>query len=1486
MDSTDSTSSGSELESLMKLKSKQGPVCLICQKGGVVLEISYKSADTFIKSTELREAITKTSDSDIRTAISNMKLGNFDNLFWHKNCYLSYTSKKNIQVFRKKHTRLEECLDTESIPLPSFSRSLRKNIFDINRCVICQKRGPSKRLSQVMSINIERKIKNIATINSAVLERIGCDDLIALEVKYHVSCLNSELRKFKQSTANVLKFSSDGREDKPFENIIGKLHKGIAKGKTFALTSVYNEYVEANGMKSKRVFTDILKKRSGNKLEIVKSKRANESSIISPRFEKSEVLHEYMETAEDASCSQTLFVGSSEISQVYKICADIREELDKIPDFTQYKDLDVTNYKKHIPKSLIWLINLIIEASDDSIFALSICQDIIYTRFKGKKLTPKHVGLGIMVHQETRSKRIVESLHSCGHSISYKDVLRIRNTIAQEEVIRYTQNDNCYLPRQLVPNKFVQFAADNIDILEETLDKSPTFHGTQVVAFQQGPPNYDLSSTLKLLPYKVKLDIPEDFHLLHQINFNKGNRVPPQVHDKSNLLNEVKAPSFIHSYNLAWVLCRTDETSKETVVVPQWSGFGKLLHEDNVPITTYAYLPLLPYVASDYDTVWTTMLKCNEIARKLEVSHTVITFDQAIYFKAKEIQWLRPDECSHYVIRLGGFHVMLNFLKVIGQHMEHSGLNDVWLESNLYGESTVAGIMNGKKWNKGIRAHKLTYESLMRIVLPIFEKWLVECKSDLIHVLNVSRLTASEVNRKVKKREPPSDFFNIVKSCQSLSDAFTEFVDGQSPTFKLWYSYIVMVELLLEFLYSERAGKWELHLESFRKMLPMFFAYDHTNYARWGSVYICDMLNLSVQAPEVYEQFLKGNFVVKKSAGGFNRISVDQALEHVNKTSKDAGGIVGLTKNSTRLDEWYLSYNEIGNMINSFLSSLRFQVCSGSSQNIEIGKQRILVDEQSVVDLQNQFLKYGVFTVHFDNVTSISTKEIYSQELEVSRLCVAQRGEAAMKSFVENIDTMDFYKPLKKLNKSANVKQKKNPPAKSDSMLGQQFLQKILAAKEMGRNVEYNEIFQYELTPFPMSLTVNGQLNTPSHKSALGAIVQEYTQCVNKLPPVMDNAKTCHIFDGMSVVQRLGKPSKCRTFGDYANIFANMIFNNPHGAERIDVVFDHYKEQSIKRVTRQKRGPKSSIQRIIENTETPLPQQWHLFIHSVINKNHLTNFLSEHLSVHCRQKNFEFVTSGGFSNITDFKTNFDIGDTTLLIADHEEADSRIILHALSAKMAGYFRCIIECSDTDVLVLLVHFKEFLTQELWMKVGNADSRRYIPVHDIHLEVNLCRNLPAFHALTGCDTTSQFAGLGKKTCWKVYQEYSHYLNGVGVDDFTETLFDQMHNFVLKLYSKNSDIVSVNILRGVMAASTPVTKLPPTKDALKLHCLRVYYQTKVWMQAMVPCPDLPPIEEFGWHLDEQGNLSPVLTTLPAFPQDLKVLISCGCKKGTQHFF
>lgn len=48
----------------------------------------------------------------------------------------------------------------------------------------------------------------------------------------------------------------------------------------------------------------------------------------------------------------------------------------------------------------------------------------------------------------------------------------------------------------------------------------------------------------------------------------------------------------------------------------------------------------------------------------------------------------------------------------MGQSIEGSGLDSILIEANVYGTNTLSSILNGTQYNRGIRAHKLTYEAL------------------------------------------------------------------------------------------------------------------------------------------------------------------------------------------------------------------------------------------------------------------------------------------------------------------------------------------------------------------------------------------------------------------------------------------------------------------------------------------------------------------------------------------------------------------------------------------------------------------------------------------------------------------------------------------------------------------------------------------------------------------------------------------------------
>ena len=159
---------------------------------------------------------------------------------------------------------------------------------------------------------------------------------------------------------------------------------------------------------------------------------------------------------------------------------------------------------------------------------------------------------------------------------------------------------------------------------------------------------------------------------------------------------------------------------------------------------------------------------------------------------------------------------------------------------------------------------------------------------------------------------------------------------------------------------------------------------------------------------------------------------------------------------------------------------------------------------------------------------------------------------------------------------------------------------------------------------------------------------------------------------------------------------------------------------------------------------------WDRFIVVEENKASLAHFISTEMTqryeAHPRR---ELVVSGGFNEILKvWSSNTSREDLQELSSDHEEADTRIVLHAKHAAAVGYKQVNVLCRDTDVLVLLLAHREDLCEEIWMFSGTSRRKKYTHVHKIRLPEEKRKSLIPFHAITGCDTTSQFAGIDKQT------------------------------------------------------------------------------------------------------------------------------------------
>ena len=200
-----------------------------------------------------------------------------------------------------------------------------------------------------------------------------------------------------------------------------------------------------------------------------------------------------------------------------------------------------------------------------------------------------------------------------------------------------------------------------------------------------------------------------------------------------------------------------------------------------------------------------------------------------------------------------------------------------------------------------------------------------------------------------------------------------------------------------------------------------------------------------------------------------------------------------------------------------------------------------------------------------------------------------------------------------------------------------------------------------------------------------------------------------------------------------------------------------------------------------------------------------------------------------------------------------------------------------------------------------------------------------LPAFHALTGCDTTSAFFGKGKKTAWSVWQSMPELtlplqlLSGPSpTTEMIKTRTPILQRFVLKLYGVSEDdirTVDAARLSLFLHKGKDFDHMPPSSDALHQHLLRAAYQVMirqpyiwahylyvikyitncvllflffvfffqsghVWGNMLVKDAATVSPSQWGWQQDSPDRgPTPLYTTTAIISKDLPELVICKCK-------
>ena len=295
----------------------------------------------------------------------------------------------------------------------------------------------------------------------------------------------------------------------------------------------------------------------------------------------------------------------------------------------------------------------------------------------------------------------------------------------------------------------------------------------------------------------------------------------------------------------------------------------------------------------------------------------------------------------------------------------------------------------------------------------------------------------------------------------------------------------------------------------------------------------------------------------------------------------------------------------------------------------------------------------------------------------------------------------------------------------------------------------------------------------------------------------------------------------------------------------MDIIFDRYFERSLKKQTRTDRGISGT--RILNiNDEMDFPKNFQeSFLRNPDNKNDLSDYLApKMISLH-HESGSRYVHLNATHKSSIISSN--AMDVTMLMSNSEEADQKIVRHALHCIDANCNLVVVKSIDHDVFILLIayvakrsesvaikcdiYFKLISSSPTWYNISN--------IVESHGK-DVCEALPFFFAFTGCDNVSSFHGKGKCTLFDAWMNNSEKEKltqtfiklGCLPESVSDNDIDCIEVFVKNAYFgnvKNLTDVSLNELRKdqfIRTISNDVRKIAPSSSALYMHTLRATYQ------------------------------------------------------------
>ena len=694
---------------------------------------------------------------------------------------------------------------------------------------------------------------------------------------------------------------------------------------------------------------------------------------------------------------------------------------------------------------------------------------------------------------------------------------------------------------------------------------------------------------------------------------------------------------------------------------------------------------------------------------------------------------------------------------------------------------------------------------------------------------------------------------------------------------KMIVEYMHDVSAMLCLISSVREHSIERHLAAERALIPKCFAFGHPNYSHYLTYQHDRLLDIKATESMVWDDLVKNGFGGSLSGEPFSTIHGDLITETtINREVKVRGGPMqgGFSTDVKTVDTFLKTSHIVADLRGKLKERLNVLSTSSHKETTKGAKKK---HEEMINSLVGQLNNYfDPFLV--GPARNFKTGTEIDPAIVDGLLSSTDLGNEMYAEFVnERLRAQDD-------EKVSFFQSVKNPKLKTGLEKPKKALKVISVLKEdrqafgsmVGKDTSPEEALSFPLTCVPLALaSPDGDLRQGSKASLRNHLIEESDALTNEPAD-----RAIWLVDGMAAVRSL--PHK-ETWKEYAASF--IMFCTPsrdsHPA-KLGIIFDCYTRSHIKQLTQLRRGtPGKRVYISSSQQSMPSGKAWQTFLHHPENKTELIHFLVKFMKENRNLLRIPTI-------VTENEKSWLLTTTAVIQLDdcnHIEADTRLIYVASTADSP----VVIRATDTDVLILMVFVYTEMRKHQWQMKIDKDS--YVNIGKIcdGFGTDVCKALPAFHSITGCDTVSFPFRVGKiKPLKKMIKVgATDQISTFGCDTLTDEQMVSAKEFFRSIMYpglKNENLTETRVRMYRNQKEKASERIIPDDSSVEQHLKRSWLQSFIWRQCLERQIAYPEIDESGWK-EEDGTTIPVWYTCSQFPPDMKDLEDNESVNGKPQF-